>query len=386
MKIVLSVGTDIAILEKSGEPYFRQVAYSKLIKQKGFHYFIIVLTKDKKLKPINTLDLEVIPINNNIYNRYIGIFFTIWKLNLKSKIVAITCQSPSDYAWPVLLFSRLFKIPFVGQIHFDIFSPFAIDDAFGSTIIGRIRYFITIRSLKFHSYIRVVGKRIAENIVKKKILSKERLKIIPVMVPMLDNVTQLKVEKSNRSVLFVGRLVEPKNLKLWLDVAKFILKNEPNITFDIVGDGHLRNSLQGYAKNLGIDGSITFHGFKKYDELLLFYKKSSVFLLTSNYEGFGRVVVEAYSNRVPVVSTNITGVEDIIIDNVTGYLVDFDVRSVGIRVLELINDTQKAMQFGNAGFQFVKVQFNPEKLKEEWIEFLLSGTPKLLNRLNKVGS
>lgn len=373
MKIVLSVGTDRAILEKSGEPYFRQVAYSKLIKRKGYHYCIIILTKDKNCEPIVTPELSVIPIVNSIYNRYIGVFFKVWWLNSKSKIVTITTQSPSDYAWPILLFSRLFKISFVGQIHYDIFSPFAINDVFGSSVIGRIRYYFTKKSLQFHSAIRVVGKRIAATILEKGIIDQERLKVIPVMVPMLDKVIQIGVEKSNPSILFVGRLVEQKNLRLWLDVAKFVLKSEPDIKFDIVGDGPLKNSLQEYARNLGIESSIAFHGFKNYDVLLGFYKKSTVFLLTSNYEGFGRVVVEAYSQKVPVVSTNITGVEDIIVDNATGFLVDFDAPNIGTKVLELINDSQKALQFGNAGFQFVKDQFDPERLKEEWIEFLLSG-------------
>jgi glycosyltransferase involved in cell wall biosynthesis len=95
-------------------------------------------------------------------------------------------------------------------------------------------------------------------------------------------------------------------------------------------------------------------------------------LLTSNYEGFGRVIVEAFANGLPVVSTYITGAEDIIIDGETGYLVERDINIIASRILDFINNEDKVISFGEKGYQYVKHHFDPEKLKKEWVVLLIS--------------
>jgi glycosyltransferase involved in cell wall biosynthesis len=372
MRCILSVGVDDAIFNKDGEPFYRQCCYASLIKDAGFNYLILVLTRNKSLRIVKEKNLTVIPLYNNIYNRFIGIFFKTLKLNQKSKIITATSQSPSDYAFPILLFCRLFKIPFVGQIHFDLFSSHAIQELYGKCLKGRLRYLFTIKALRYYSSVRVVGTRIADTLLQKGIFTFDKIKVIPVMVPMLNESFQALKLPLNKSVLFVGRLVPQKNLKLWLQVAQKLLEKQPGIVFHIVGDGPLREELEQYSKELRIEKQVIFHGFKDYGQLQSFYRKSCVFLLTSNYEGFGRVIVEAYANRIPVVSTKITGAEDIIINGETGYLVIPNVNIITEKLLELINNEEKILMFGDKGYQYVKHNFNPDKLKKEWVHLLVS--------------
>jgi glycosyltransferase involved in cell wall biosynthesis len=372
MKCILSVGVDDTIFNNDGEPFNRQASYGSIINDAGFNYSILVLTRNRSLRILSDKNLMVIPLYNSIYNRYIGIFFKALKLHRKNKIVAATSQSPSDYAWPLLLFCRLFNIPFVGQIHFDIFSPYAINEVYGPSLIGHLRYLFTLKSLRYYTVIRVVGRRIADIIIEKKILPPHKVNIIPVMVPMLNNSLQKLQKPLRKSVLFVGRLVPMKNLKLWLHVSKKVLEKQPDIVFDLVGDGPLKEELYEYSKELGIENQVIFHGFKEYKELGSFYRNSSIFLLTSNYEGFGRVIVEAFANGLPVVSTYITGAEDIIIDGETGYLVERDINIIASRILDFINNEDKVISFGEKGYQYVKHHFDPEKLKKEWVVLLIS--------------
>jgi glycosyltransferase involved in cell wall biosynthesis len=84
------------------------------------------------------------------------------------------------------------------------------------------------------------------------------------------------------------------------------------------------------------------------------------------------VIVEAYANRIPVVSTKITGAEDIIINGETGYLVIPNVNIITEKLLELINNEEKILMFGDKGYQYVKHNFNPDKLKKEWVHLLVS--------------
>ena len=119
----------------------------------------------------------------------------------------------------------------------------------------------------------------------------------------------------------VGRLAEEKGFDCLLNaVAK--LKNE---TFDLVilGEGPLRAQLEDQAVCLGIRERVHLPGFVS--DPIRVLKKSSLFVLSSRWEGFGNVIVEALSTGVPVVATDCCGApRELLLDGKLGHLVPPD--------------------------------------------------------------
>lgn len=102
-------------------------------------------------------------------------------------------------------------------------------------------------------------------------------------------------------ILTVGTLKSQKNHGLLLHAFSAI-RRWPNATLTIVGDGPLRLELQQLAARLGISARVNFAGFHVNPNP--FYASADLFVLSSDYEGFANVIVEALAHGVPVVSTD----------------------------------------------------------------------------------
>lgn len=124
---------------------------------------------------------------------------------------------------------------------------------------------------------------------------------------------------ASRVVGTVGRLVAQKAPDVLLDAAPRLLAEDPGTRILIVGDGPLRPSLERRARRLGIAQAVTFAGHQA--DVVPAYAAMDVFVLPSRYEGFGIVLLEAMALGVPVVGTRVVGIEDAVLDGVTGLLV-----------------------------------------------------------------
>ncbi len=91
----------------------------------------------------------------------------------------------------------------------------------------------------------------------------------------------------------------------------------------IVGDGPERASLEARAHQLGLEGTVEFMGFVEQDGLIAHMKASKVFVLPSEREGFGLVVVEANACKLPVISIRheMSATRELVQDGINGFLV-----------------------------------------------------------------
>ena len=133
--------------------------------------------------------------------------------------------------------------------------------------------------------------------------------------------TQNQVQKDDPPVILAcGRLHPQKDYPTLLKAFK-IVRSTIKCRLRILGDGPQRNNLQNMIVDLGLKDSVELCGFQR--SPATFMEKASLFVLSSKYEGFGNVIVEAMGQGLPVVSTNCPhGPSEIIQDNVTGLLVD----------------------------------------------------------------
>ncbi len=116
--------------------------------------------------------------------------------------------------------------------------------------------------------------------------------------------------KGRKVILYVGRLVEVKNIPLLINSFSKINKDECILV--IVGDGPLRNSLEKLCAKLDFSDKIIFTGRKEEEELYAWYLVANLFVLPSTYEPFGAVVNEALIAGCNVLCSNLAGASTLI--------------------------------------------------------------------------
>jgi len=120
-------------------------------------------------------------------------------------------------------------------------------------------------------------------------------------------------------IVAAGRLAEAKNYPLLID-ALALLRGVVPATLFILGQGDEERAIRTRVASRGLDGAVVLCGFQKNPWKVI--ARADVFALTSHYEGFGNVLVEAMACGVPVVATGSAGTRDIVRDGVDGLLVN----------------------------------------------------------------
>lgn len=141
----------------------------------------------------------------------------------------------------------------------------------------------------------------------------EKITVIPLGFE-LENFLEIKSADNNSisNIGIIGRLTPIKNHYLFLDAAQRFIKDNPNkeTMFYIIGDGELRESLQGYADKLRINSRVCFLGWQR--NLQHIYSQLDVVTLTSLNEGTPVSLIEAMASGRPVVATDVGGVKDLL--------------------------------------------------------------------------
>ena len=119
-------------------------------------------------------------------------------------------------------------------------------------------------------------------------------------------------------IVAAGRLADAKNYPLLIDALARVRQSIPARLF-ILGQGELEDTLRKRVRDRKLDEAITFLGFQA--NPWKFINQADVFALSSHYEGFGNVLVEAMALGVPVVATESAGTRDIVSSESTGLLV-----------------------------------------------------------------
>jgi len=147
-------------------------------------------------------------------------------------------------------------------------------------------------------------------------------------------------------VLFVGRLVKEKGLDRLLRVWASLPGHETMLLL-IVGDGPLREELESQAKKLRLLSSIRFLGHQT--DVSKLYCIADLFVLPSKTEGMSNSLLEAMAAGLPVVASNVGGNKDVIKDQQSGFLVDWeDTTLCAGMLLTLLSDTELRQRIGNA--------------------------------------
>lgn len=225
-----------------------------------------------------------------------------------------------------------------------------------------------------------------------KICSKDKIKVINLGFDLAPfNEKRLKYREAVRSeygiepndiaVAIVGRLAPIKNHDLFLDVLNQVLaKTTKSIKVFIVGDGSEKDHIEGRVINLNnkYENRITMTSWIK--DIGRFNAGMDLVCLTSDNEGTPVSLIEAQAANIPVITTNVGGVVDIVNEGETGYIVPpKDVNAFANRLLELCEDEKKREKMSQNGWSFVEEKFHYSTLvknMESYYHELLKGSKK----------
>lgn len=169
----------------------------------------------------------------------------------------------------------------------------------------------------------------------------------------------------NLSVIAVGRLDAQKGFDRLIDIWYEVDKVMPDWTLHIYGQGDDEALLKAQIHRLGLDGKAIIH--KPSSDIKSCYLNSSIFVMTSRYEGWGLVLVEAMQCGVPVVSYACKcGPRDVIVDGENGFLIkEGDAANFKNYLLTLMSDKALRQKMGKKAKQ-LSAQYERKRVMEKW--------------------
>jgi glycosyltransferase involved in cell wall biosynthesis len=173
-------------------------------------------------------------------------------------------------------------------------------------------------------------------------------------------------KKKVQVIISVGRLEHVKDFQTLIK-AFSIIRNEINSKLIIVGEGSLENILKIQVNSLGLNHNVLFVGFV--DNLYEYLQSSDLFVLSSKYEGFGNVLVEALFSDLPIVSTDCPyGPSEILENGKYGCLVPVgDYKSMAEECISILNGEKKF-----TGLRERALEFHVNKIAKDYLNVILS--------------
>src|SRR3989338_1306793 len=328
---LLVIGTDTEIFLPGSDARGRIDAYGRLFDE--LHVIIYsspgfsaeTLPSGVRLYPTNSSSFLSRPFDAARIGRRIA---------RERGVGAVSVQDPAESGLAGWLLKRRTGLPLHIQLHADFFSPHFRRNSWKE----RIRYWLARFVIPRGDAFRVVSKRIRQSLIYNFQFPISKITVLPIFV-YREAIARAEPAFRIRDrypefdfiVLMVSRLVREKNIRLALEAFGGLLREYPKTGLVIVGDGPERAKVKGKSEKLKISGSVRFEGWQ--DDLISYYKTADLYLLTSNFEGYSRSVVEAAAAGLPIVMTDVGVAGDLIRDGETGRVVPVGDRTALIRAL-----------------------------------------------------
>ncbi len=171
---------------------------------------------------------------------------------------------------------------------------------------------------------------------------------------------------NEKIILFMGRLVYEKGVQYLIGAMPKILEHYHDTKLVIAGKGGMIDELRQEVNNLGIQNKVYFTGYLDGKDVPKMYKASDIAVFPSTYEPFGIVALEAMQAEIPVVVSDIGGLNEIVEHRRTGmksYCGNSN--SIADSVLELLFDHQLANNIVKAAKSKVRSDYNWNKIAQD---------------------
>jgi glycosyltransferase involved in cell wall biosynthesis len=372
---LLAIGTDPALLgpaeEAFGDAHQRQRLYASVLDE----YRMIVRTLDGETGAIDQgggFWVHPCPTRNRA-TYPLGAATLGAALHTTSRFDLVSTEDPMLCGLAGYLLRRRLGIPFSAQIAGDMVdNPHWMAERPFNRALNVLAKWLLWRA----DSVRVVSEREREKMI--------RLGVEPGRVANLgwisdfdrfDGVVDPDLRREmlgdgHRVMLFVGRLVRQKGLPTLLRAFARIHAVDPGARLAIVGEGPDLFRTEHMAAELGIGPHVRFMGRADYPRVPAYFASADLVLVPSLYEGNARVLAEAGASGRAVVTTDVSGAADTVIEGVTGHIVPIGKHElIAERALSLLASPATLATMGDAARGHVRELYSAERLLPRFAEF-----------------
>lgn len=327
----------------------------------NFDLSVVVVYKDKGdyLKDLRKEVRKIFLKKDKI--RYC--LFSLYK-SLKSEKPDIVI----NFSFDLMMLMGVFIIPFFKNIYFinrqiNILSMQKFN--FIKKILLRVAY-------KNFNKIITQSKDMTEDLLKNIDISKEKIMEInnPVDISKMEKLSNENIEiefnENSKNLLCVGRLSPQKGFDLIIEIMSLI--NDKNIKLYILGDGKEKGNLLNLIKKLNLEKQVFLLGRKS--NPYVYMKNVDLFVLSSRYEGFPNVLIEAGACGLYSICNNCPGgVNEIILENINGNILNFNDKELVAKIIEssfILNRDKNKIK------ESIRNRYSLEKIIKEYEDLLKS--------------
>lgn len=315
---ILMISADRNIFREGSEANARMKDYASLAEE--LHIIVFTRGKDKFQKTEIAKNCIVYPTAS--FSRWLYVsdaYFLAKRLfspeESDQNISLITAQDPFETGLAGFLIARMLRRPLHLEVHTDLFAPAFSKSAFLNVLIAKFLF-------HRHADIRVVSERVKTSIFREMNFTVNGSPRITVLPDFVDTEKFINTPPSfnlreeypgfDLLVLAVTRLEKEKNVMRAIHLMEDVGKDKPDLSigFIIVGAGSEEAALQAYVKRSGIGDRVFFRGYQK--DLVSHYKTADILLVTSEYEAYGEMFVEAAASGCPILTVDVGAASDIL--------------------------------------------------------------------------
>jgi glycosyltransferase involved in cell wall biosynthesis len=233
----------------------------------------------------------------------------------------------------------------------------------------------------FTDHLLAVGEKVRQDLLLAGIGSKNRFGVMPPglsigsLPPRRESCESLGLLNNQLQCAFIGRITQIKRPDRFLDLVAEVKRRKIEINFFIAGDGELMDSLRKRIADENLP--VTILGWQSDIEKVL--SAADIVVLTSDNEGTPLSLIQAGMSALPVVTTNVGSVPEVVLDGVTGLVTSMDIQEMADALEKLFNDAGLRTQYGIAAQEFTLSHFGVKRLvhdHEELYKKLLSSPAK----------
>jgi glycosyltransferase involved in cell wall biosynthesis len=286
----------------------------------------------KELENKGAIIFKINILNKNLFLLFLG-FFKVLKIFKKTKPDIVHC-----HLWISEIYGFLLKVIFKDKIFLIVtkhLDSYIFEASFGKKEIIK-GIFLEKIIFKLSDHIIFISKSVKNYFVKKINVNNKKFSIVHygINAKKFSKITndnkifnlknKLCIDKNAKVIGCVARHVSQKNLEALIRAyAKFCKDNyKINSKLIMIGRGYLTSELKKLSNELNVNKKIIWVPYVS--KINNYYKIFDVFCLTSQYEGFGLVLLEAFAFGLPIVAFRSGAIPEIIHNNKTGYLVKFN--------------------------------------------------------------
>lgn len=205
----------------------------------------------------------------------------------------------------------------------------------------------------------------------KKIVPKKNVMICPNGIPV-KNYAFREHKNPIPRLLFLSNLLPSKGIFALLDALVILQKNRYSFICDFVGGDTKEINAKSFADEVskrGLNQTVIYHGRKYGIEKEKIYDKTDIFILPTENETFGLVILEAMAHKIPVITTDEGGIPDVIIDGRNGLIAEKrNPESLANCIITLLNNPELRHNMGEDGYMRLLNKFTEEKFEETMLK------------------